>query len=77
MGIFSKPEVIILKEFSDAQKYLEKLENESKDKMICPSCGSDLILRTAKKGMNVGQQFYGCTNYPRCRFILNLCNKEQ
>lgn len=53
------------------------LENESKDKMICPSCGSDLILRTAKKGMNVGQQFYGCTNYPRCRFILNLCNKEQ
>lgn len=45
MGIFSKPEVI--------------------------------ILRTAKKGMNVGQQFYGCTNYPRCRFILNLCNKEQ
>ena len=52
------------------------LANETKEKMICPSCGSELILRTAKKGVNVGQQFYGCTNYPRCRFIVNLCKDE-
>ncbi len=27
MGVFSKPEVTILKESSDAKKYLEKLES--------------------------------------------------
>lgn len=47
-------------------------ENEDKEKMVCPQCGSELVLRTAKKGTNVGQQFYGCTNFPNCRFILNL-----
>lgn len=36
---------------------------------ICPRCGATLILRTAKKGINAGQQFYGCSNYPKCRYI--------
>lgn len=35
----------------------------------CPKCGAQLILRTAKKGNNAGQQFYGCSNYPKCRYI--------
>lgn len=39
--------------------------------MICPKCGGKLVLRTAKKGQNVGNQFYGCSNYPKCRFIKN------
>lgn len=40
--------------------------NESKK---CPKCGGNLILRTAKKGANKGNQFWGCDNYPKCRFI--------
>ena len=36
---------------------------------ICPKCGAQLVLRTAKKGMNAGQQFYGCSNYPKCRYV--------
>ncbi len=35
----------------------------------CPKCGGTLVLRTATKGANVGQQFYGCSNFPRCRYI--------
>lgn len=31
--------------------------------------GAKLILRTAKKGDNAGQQFYGCTAFPKCRYI--------
>ncbi|NLO45067.1 MAG: DNA-binding protein [Clostridiales bacterium] len=38
----------------------------------CPKCGGDLILRTAKKGENAGKNFYGCSNYPKCRFIQNV-----
>jgi len=34
----------------------------------CPKCGSELVLRTAKKGANAGNQFYGCSNYPKCRY---------
>ena len=35
---------------------------------ICPRCGSKLVLRTASRGANVGNQFFGCTSYPKCRY---------
>lgn len=38
----------------------------------CPLCGSNLVLRTASKGANAGNQFYGCSNYPRCRYIRSI-----
>ena len=34
---------------------------------FCPKCGVRMVLRTAKNGDRIGQQFYGCPNYPRCR----------
>lgn len=36
--------------------------------LICPKCGNPLVLRTAKKGPNAGNQFYGCSAFPRCRY---------
>lgn len=41
----------------------------SMDTPACPSCGSEMILRRAKKGDNAGGSFWGCSNYPRCRGI--------
>ncbi len=38
----------------------------------CPICGAALVLRTAKKGNNSGKQFWGCSNYPRCKYINNI-----
>ncbi len=38
----------------------------------CPRCGGALVLRTAKKGSNVGNRFYGCSNFPKCRYIRNI-----
>ena len=35
---------------------------------ICPRCQHGLVLRTAAKGSKAGQQFWGCSNFPRCRF---------
>ena len=40
--------------------------------MRCPWCNGELVLRTAKKGNNAGRQFYGCSNYPRCKYVNNL-----
>lgn len=36
---------------------------------ICPRCGSKLVLRVAKKGNNSGNEFYGCSSFPKCRYI--------
>jgi restriction system protein len=33
-------------------------------KMSCPKCGSEMVLRTAKKGKYAGQKFWGCTGFP-------------
>ncbi len=34
----------------------------------CPLCGGKMRLKTAKRGINEGRKFYGCSNYPKCRF---------
>ena len=36
--------------------------------LLCPKCGAPLVLRTAKKGSNAGNQFYGCSAFPKCRY---------
>lgn len=36
--------------------------------MTCPRCSNKLVLRVAKKGNNIGNEFYGCSNYPRCKY---------
>lgn len=33
----------------------------------CPKCGSALLVRTFKSGAKVGQQFWGCSAFPKCR----------
>lgn len=45
---------------------------EQPDVRICPWCGKELVLRTAKKGNNIGKQFYGCSGFPKCRYVKNL-----
>lgn len=48
------------------------LKSDEPEDMTCPRCGSKLVIRTAKKGENAGNQFYGCSAYPKCRYIKNL-----
>lgn len=33
----------------------------------CPKCGSALLIRTVKSGPKAGQQFWGCSGFPKCR----------
>jgi restriction system protein len=46
-------------------------DNDS-DELICPNCGGNLVIRTAKRGARVGKMFYGCSNFPNCRYTRNL-----
>lgn len=45
-------------------KETQKMVNQG----ICPICKGQLVLRTAK---NTGAKFYGCSNYPKCKFTKN------
>jgi restriction system protein len=38
----------------------------------CPTCGSPMVLRTAKRGKNIGQNFMGCSRYPKCLGTRNI-----
>ena len=40
---------------------------ETNASQICPRCDSAMVLRTAKRGPNAGTEFWGCSEYPRCR----------
>ncbi len=38
----------------------------------CPRCNGEMIKRVAKKGLNQGQTFFGCSKFPKCRGVVNI-----
>lgn len=41
----------------------------------CPRCGGILILHTATRGKQMGKKFYGCSNFPKCRYTQNVAEQ--
>ena len=39
---------------------------------VCPECGSEMVLRTAKQGKFAGNQFWGCSSFPKCKKIVQI-----
>lgn len=39
---------------------------EIADASACPKCGQPMLRRTAKRGVNAGSDFWGCSTYPKC-----------
>lgn len=70
----------------EKEAHIEKIQNskplpqkekadkkaEMQAKILCPKCGSVMVIRTVSKGSNKGKQFYGCSNFPKCRAIINI-----
>ena len=52
-------------------EHLESLEARYESVTMCPKCGGALIRRLAKRGAMAGNAFYGCANYPKCRYAKN------
>jgi restriction system protein len=70
IDIIDEAGLVKLMQMSDGsvdRKILALLDDTRK---FCPKCESRLVIRTATKGFNRGEQFWGCSNYPRCRYIL-------
>ena len=69
------------KSFKTRKEHVDNLKKNRESKgsaqyksenLICPRCGNNLVIRTAKRGQNVGNQFYGCKSYPRCKYTRKL-----
>lgn len=63
-------------ELSEKTKISEIAEENKAMEMVCPKCGAKLVLRTAKKGANIGKQFYGCSAFPKCFYTRKIENEE-
>ena len=74
-----KIRAIIIKEvipFIKGKIKIRKADLSSKEvkKEICPNCGSVLVIRISKQGPNIGAKFYGCSNFPKCKYTRSLKN---
>lgn len=63
-----------LKTHREHVKHVKNIVEEKENNNSCPKCGSELILRVAKQGINKGNEFYGCSSYPKCRYTAALAN---
>lgn len=59
-------------DYSMQNTVVENFKSDQIDTLVCPNCGGKLVIRTAKRGTNIGSQFYGCSNYPNCKYTRNI-----
>ncbi len=62
----------LLNLISDAQKNTPEKSNISETEVTCPECGSEMVLRKARKGKNAGNEFWGCIQFPKCRGTVSI-----
>jgi restriction system protein len=70
ISLLSEESVVKLLEDADWKfnpAIISALDNQRK---LCPRCESELVLRTARRGSGAGGEFWGCSNYPRCKFTM-------
>ncbi|TKB25147.1 NERD domain-containing protein [Desulfopila sp. IMCC35006] len=60
--------------YDDRSNHIYSLKQRHNSVTNCPKCGAKLVKRTAKRGKNCGEQFLGCSGYPRCKFTRHLTN---
>lgn len=67
------PHIIVSEE--EQKEHVTRINAQHGNPVVCPWCGGKLVVRTAKKGANAGKQFYGCSNYPKCRYTKTIENE--
>ena len=52
---------------STAAAPVRYLGPDADDAPHCPACNAAMVKRTARRGVNKGSEFWGCSGYPGCR----------
>jgi hypothetical protein len=71
-AIIHRIQGIISKSNLSKKDHLRSLAERKNASANCPRCGGDMRVRMAKRGPNSGSKFLGCTNYPNCRYTVDL-----
>mgnify|MGYP000093517658 CR=1 FL=1 len=58
-------------ESSDDGDSFDREHIDVKDLITCPLCGSRMVERTARQGKYKGNKFFGCSQYPKCKGLIN------
>ncbi|WP_426370346.1 NERD domain-containing protein [Pseudocolwellia sp. HL-MZ7] len=55
-------------------KHVKEIEivKEKIKSQLCSKCGSEMVLRKATKGKNAGNEFWGCSSFPKCRNVVTI-----
>lgn len=69
---FQKPTNVPISTVVSEEKAAAQCPSPQVDTLFCPRCGAKLVLREATNGANAGNKFYGCSRFPKCRYIRNL-----
>jgi len=48
------------------------LKEEKGSSPVCPRCNNAMVKRTAKQGVNAGKEFWGCSQYPKCKSVVAI-----
>ncbi|SMM97710.1 FIG00856926: hypothetical protein [uncultured Candidatus Thioglobus sp.] len=52
--------------------HVQSIIAEKENIKNCPKCSSTMVLREVKKGQKMGNKFWGCSKFPKCRSIVNV-----
>ncbi|KMQ50586.1 nuclease [Chitinispirillum alkaliphilum] len=53
-------------------RHVKTIVEEKKNTPNCPKCGGVMVMRKAKRGQNVGKEFWGCVRFPQCRGVVDV-----
>lgn len=53
-------------------KHVKEIVREKGTQKNCRKCGSQMVVREVKRGANIGNKFYGCSMFPKCRAMSKI-----
>ena len=54
-------------------KHVRDIVEEKPDIQSCSKCGADMVIRRITKGKNFGNEFFGCSAFPKCKNTIKAC----
>ncbi|MBU2923469.1 NERD domain-containing protein [Colwellia sp. 1_MG-2023] len=51
-------------------KHVKEIIQAKTHSKLCSKCGAEMVLRKATKGKHSGNEFWGCSMFPKCRNII-------
>ncbi len=61
------PRLLEVVKLAQGASKTEITQTDRGQRVMCPICGSEMVLRTARRGSNSGKQFWGCERFPSCK----------